>query len=172
MASNQMAGPNGQPDTTASRLVVVLARDRDESRVCRVDAPDRVLRIWASLNSAGDELHQVNLPPGAAGRLERQLEAFTAELDRSVSPALGRELHRLIPGRGTGVPTTRELQVEYASLLGWAGGLVTGIVSQLQAASLRPVPPALASGGSVAAGCSDGPIPGLAAAREPTGPYL
>jgi len=184
MASAETAGPNGLPDTTASRLVVMLAQDGDESRVCRVNAPDRVLRIWTLLNRVGDELRQVNLSPGATERLERQLEVFIAELKRSVSPALGRELRRLIPERGSDVPTTRELQVEYASLLGWTGGLVTWMVTQVQAASMRPVRPVLASGSqgpgdapaapgeSVAAVRPDGPVPGLGAAREPGGPYL
>jgi hypothetical protein len=134
---------------------VVLAREDDKSRVCRVDAPDRVLRIWALLNSADGELHQVKLPPGATGRLRRQLDAFTVELEQSVSPALGRELRQLIPPRGAAdVLTTRQLQLEYASLLGWTGGLVTGMIFQLQAAGVRPVQP------------------GLAAARETAGPYL
>jgi hypothetical protein len=51
MASTEPAGPGEQPDSTAPRLVVVLARDGGESRVCRVDAPDRVLRIWGLLSN-------------------------------------------------------------------------------------------------------------------------
>ncbi len=82
MASTEPAGPGEQPDNTASRLAAVLARDGGENRVCRVDAPDRVLRIWALLNNASEELRQVDLPAGATERLERQLGAFTAELDR------------------------------------------------------------------------------------------
>ena len=146
MASTEPAGPGGQPDSTAPRLVVVLARDGGESRVCRVDAPDRVLRIWALLNNASGELRQVDLPAGAAERLERQLGAFTAELERSVSPALGRELHELFPPREAGAATARELRIEYAGLLGWAGSLVIGILSQVQAAAARAARPVLASG--------------------------
>ena len=127
MASTEPAGPGEQPDSTAPRLVVVLARDGGESRVCRVDAPDRVLRIWALLNNASEELRQVDLPAGAAERLERQLGAFTAELERSVSPALGRELHELFPPREASAATARELRIEYAGLLGWVGSLVIGI---------------------------------------------
>ena len=119
MASTELAGPGGQPDSTAPRLVVVLARDGGESRVCRVDAPDRVLRIWALLNNASEELRQVDLPAGAAERLERRLGAITAELERSVSPALGRELHELFPPREASGATARELRIEYAGLLGW-----------------------------------------------------
>jgi hypothetical protein len=43
------AGP-GKPGgraVTVPRLAVVLGRSADASRICRVDAPGRVLRIWA-----------------------------------------------------------------------------------------------------------------------------
>ena len=182
MASTEPAGPGEQPDSTAPRLVVVLARDGGESRVCRVDAPDRVLRIWALLNNASEELRQVDLPAGAAERLERQLGAFTAELERSVSPALGRELHELFPPREASAATARELRIEYAGLLGWAGSLVIGILSQVQAAAARAAHPVLASGPRgqgyspaapgepVAAIGADGPVP--AGAPWPSGAYL
>ncbi len=184
MASTEPAGPGGQPDSTAPRLVVVLARDGGESRVCRVDAPHRVLRIWALLNNASEELRQVDLPAGAAERLERQLGAFTAELERSVSPALGRELHELFPPRAASAATARELRIEYAGLLGWAGGLVMGILSQVQAAAARAAHPVLASGprgqgyspaapgGPVAAIGADGPVPGPAGTPWPGGASL
>jgi len=58
-----------------------MGRAAGASRVCRVDAPDRVLRIWAMLASA--ELHQASLRPEAVPRLQRQLDALIAELDRS-----------------------------------------------------------------------------------------
>jgi len=184
MASTEPAGPGEQPDSTAPRLVVVLARDGGESRVCRVDAPDRVLRIWALLNNASEELRQVDLPVGAAERLERQLGAFTAELERSVSPALGRELHELFPPLEASAATARELRIEYAGLLGWAGSLVIGILSQVQAAAARAAHPVLASGPRgqgyspaapgepVAAIRPDGPVPGPAGAPWPSGAYL
>ncbi len=84
MASTEPAGPGEQTDSTAPRLVVVLARVGGESHVCRVDAPDRVLRTWAPLNNASEELRQVDLPAGAAERLERQLGAFTARAAHTV----------------------------------------------------------------------------------------
>ena len=80
----------------------------------------KLLRIWALLSNASEELRQVDLPAGAAERLERQLGAFTAELERSVSPAPGRELHGLFPPREASAATPREVRIEYAGLLGWA----------------------------------------------------
>ena len=132
------AGSGKQPASqavTSPRLTVVLGRSADTSSVCRVDAPGRVLRIWALLNDADNELHQVSLPPAAAPRLQRQLDALTGELERSVSPALADELRHLFRQRQDAAPTADELRVEYASLLGWIGGLVIEMLSQIEVAS-------------------------------------
>ena len=78
MDSTQSAGPGTAPGAWAAmapRLAVVLGRSADADRVCRVDEPGRVLRIWALLNDAGNEPHRVSLPPAAAPRLQRQLDA-------------------------------------------------------------------------------------------------
>jgi hypothetical protein len=140
MDGTESAGPGGRPDTevvTPPRLAVIMDRAADAGRVCRVDAPDRVLRIWAMLTSANVELHQASLPPEAVPRLQRQLDALTAELDRSLSPALAAELHHLAgPKPGPGL-TADELRVEYATLLSWTIGLVIGILTQLEQASAK-----------------------------------
>jgi hypothetical protein len=79
---------------------------------CRVEAPDRVLRMWTLLNTADDELHRVKLPPGAATRLERELCAVTTEVEQSVSPVLADELHHLIGQRQNVSSTLAELRVD------------------------------------------------------------
>jgi len=134
------AGPGKQPGgqaVTAPRLAVVLGRPADASRICRVDAPGRVLRIWALLNRADDELRQASLPPAAAPRLQRQLDALTGELERSVSPALAGELRHLIRHNQAAAPTADELRVEYTSLLGWTGALVIEMLSQIEVAGAK-----------------------------------
>ena len=140
MGGTEPASPGGRPDAevvTPPRLAVIMGRTADASRVCRVDAPDRVLRIWTMLASADDELHQASLRPGAVARLQRQLDALVGELDRSLSPALAGELHRLI-GREAGTELSAdELRVEYATLLSWTIGLVIGILTQLEVASAK-----------------------------------
>ena len=68
-------------------------------------------------------------------RLQRLLDVVRAELDRSVSPALADELHRLVfPGDEE--PSAAQLRMEYASLLGWASGLVVAMLDQLAEAVL------------------------------------
>ena len=140
MGSTEPAGPGDQPDAevvTPPHLAVIMGRPADASRVCRVDAPDRVLRIWAMLASADGELHQASLRPGEVAQLQRQLNALTAELERSLSPALAAELHHLV-GRESGVELTAdELRVEYAILLSWTIGLVIGILTELEVASAK-----------------------------------
>ena len=120
MGGTKPADPAGQPEAEAVaplRLAVVMGRSADASRICRVDAPDRVLRIWAMLSNADGELHQAGLRPEMTVRLQRQLDALTAELERSLSPELAGELHHIIDRDEDTELTADELRVGYASLL-------------------------------------------------------
>jgi hypothetical protein len=144
MDGTKPAGPAGQPEiepdadaVPAPCLAVVMDRPTDASRICRVDAPDRVLRIWAMLRNAGEELRQASLRPEMTARLQRQLDALTAELEKSLSPALAGELHRIIDRDKDIELTAGELRVEYATLLAWTIGLVIEILTQLEAASKK-----------------------------------
>jgi hypothetical protein len=96
------------------------------------------------LNEAGSELHAQALPPQSLARVHRMLMAVRAELERSVSPALAGELHRLLDG-GEAEPSAAEIRIEYASLLGWVGGLVIAMLGQLEAARHIPYMPAAPS---------------------------
>jgi hypothetical protein len=122
----------------APRLAIVLPGRGGRGCADRVEAPNRVLRIWSLLNNAEEELHQVTLPTGAEARLGRQLETVTAELERSVSPMLASELRRLTGHDGTVPLTLAELRVDYAGVLGWTGGLVIAMLDQLATAPARP----------------------------------
>jgi hypothetical protein len=134
------AGPGAQPGDEVIiplRLAVTIDGSADPGRRGRVDAPGRVLRIWALLNSAHDELGQANLPTAAVARLKRQFAVLTAELEQSVSPALAGELRHLVGGEEGATATADELRMMYASLLGWTSGLVIGMLNQLDAASSK-----------------------------------
>ena len=117
------------------RVVVVLRKSSGERGEDRVEAPDRVLRLWGMLNSANEDLHLGALPPESVRHLQKVLEDINAELDRSVSPSLADEWHRLVPRRE--VTGLAELRIEYVSLLGWVDGLVLEILTQLEAAGAR-----------------------------------
>ncbi len=134
--SNAKQRSGGRGTTMLNARVVVLLGGPAEARAAyRVEAPDRVLRMWSLLNAADDELHQVTLPPESLPRLQQLLEAVREELERSVSPALAEELHHLT-GWPAGPRGRDELRVEWVSLLGWAGGLVLTMLGQLEAARL------------------------------------
>ena len=115
----------------APSVVVVLDQPAG-AEACWVEAPDRVLRIWALLGAAGEELRQVTLPPGVTSRLHQQLQAVIAELQNSISPALVGELNRLILPEATAPVTAADLRVELASLAGWVSGLVIAMLRQLE----------------------------------------
>ena len=138
MTSGGEAGQSGrQPAGLAtvmvpSRPAVVLGGPAGSVSACRVEEPDRLLRVWRMLNAASDELHKVELQPGAVPRLQRQLKAAIAELQRSVSPALADELDRLTRQEDTAPATIGELRIAYATLLGWTGGLTVAMLDQLQ----------------------------------------
>ena len=146
MDGTKPADPAGQPGPDAEAvsapcLAVVMDRATDASRICRVDAPDRVLRIWAMLRNAEEELDQASQRPEMTPRLRRQLDALTAELEKSLSPALAGELHRIIDWDKDTELTAGELRVEYAALLAWTIGLVIEILTQLEAAGAKVARP-------------------------------
>ncbi len=121
----------------APRLVVALGRPDREGRKFWVASPDRLLRMLALLTEAADEVRLVSLPPQSLFRLRRLLIAVSAEVERSVSPALADELHRLL-GHGGTEPDAAELRVELVALLGWVSGLAIGMLSQLENAANDP----------------------------------
>jgi len=96
-----------------------------------------VLRIWALLGNAADDLRQAALPPEVIARLGRQLDAAVAELETSLSPALAGELHRLIAPGKNGELSADELRVEYATVLAWTASLLTEVLSQIDDAAAR-----------------------------------
>ena len=124
MGGTKPAGPAGQPEAEAAaplRLAVVMDRPADASRICRVDAPDRVLRIWAMLSNADGELHQASLRPEMTARLQRQLDALTAELERSLSPALAGDCTASSTGSMT--PSSRRTNCASSTRPYWPGPL-------------------------------------------------
>ena len=128
------------------RVVIVLDAAR-AGEAYRVEAPDRVLRMFGLLTAARDELDLTSAPPEGRARVQRLLETVSRELERSVSPALADELHELVR-RPEAVPGAAELRIEYSSLLGWASGLVVAMLDQLASARGKASPDEPALGGA------------------------
>lgn len=125
--------------TPTARLVVALSRAGTGRGACRVEAPARVLRMWAVLNAADDELHQAALTPPVLARLQRSLQVIRTELEHSVSAPLANELGNLLPPQPAPA-SIDDLRIECASLLGWTGGLAVGILEQVEAAAASALP--------------------------------
>jgi hypothetical protein len=124
----------GQASEPVPRVAIAFNGTDPQGTPYQVESPDRLLRMLALLTEADGELREVNLPPQALARVRRQLAAVSAEIERSVSPALADELHRLLGHRAAAEPGPREVRIEYVALLGWVSGLVIGMLSQLEAA--------------------------------------
>ena len=125
MGGTEPAGPARQQEAEAvapPRLAVVVDRPADANRICRVDAPDRVLRIWAMLSNANGEFREASLRPEMTARLQRQLDVLTAELQRCLSPALAGELHRILD-RQQLTPTSRRTNCASSTRPCWPGQL-------------------------------------------------
>ena len=131
----------GNRVSSTPSLVIALDGSGTGQGACRVEAPGRVLRIWAVLTATDHELHQ---PPALSAatlpRLRRSLQFVRTELARSVSAPLAAELSDLLPSPPASPsiddsPSMAELRVECAGLLGWTGGLVLQILEQLQTAA-------------------------------------
>lgn len=139
-----MRGATRRDDGTAAapvpRIAIVLgkpAADRGRDRGAdRVDRPDRVLRLWAMLTAANDEIQATTVPPRAVRHLQQVLDDARAELERALSPALVDEMHRVLPCGGTPAGLA-ELRIEYVSMVGWLGCLVIEMLAELGAASVR-----------------------------------
>jgi len=119
---------------SATRVAVALGRPVQGPEAPRVESPERVMRMWEMLSGVGDELKLETLPPETLARVRQLLQTVTAELRRSVSPPLAGELRDLIGDGGGTEVSASEVRIQYASLLGWLGGLVISMYSQLEEA--------------------------------------
>ena len=136
-AVNQVAAP-------VRRFIVIVGKPADDGSVCRVEEPDRVLRVWALLQATSEQMDRAALPPEGIPALQRQLQAIRRELEQAVSPPLAAELRRVVPSQDA-APSAGALRIQCAVLLSWAGSLVVQVLSTLEDARERlSRPPAAA----------------------------
>ena len=97
-----------------------------------VDQPAKVMRLGTMLKQLLDEVRGTTLDEGARERLLSIYETSLVEVGSALSPDLRAELDRLAsPFADDDLPSTAELRIAKAQLVGWLEGLVQGIQATL-----------------------------------------
>lgn len=150
----------------------------DESVDETVDHPAKVMRIGTMLKQLLEELRSAELDEPSRDRLRDIYDTSVSELGSALSPDLREELARLALPFGSGeTPSSAELQIAKAQLVGWLEGLVQGMQAMLfaqQMAAQQQLQSMRGQLGPGAPGPGPGPGPGGTGAPpdERPGTYL
>ena len=102
-----------------------------------VTEPAKVLRIGSMVKQLLEEVRQAPLDDASRERLAEVYERSVTELAGALSPDLSEELRSLtLPFDQESVPSTGELRIAQAQLVGWLEGLFHGIQATLFAQQL------------------------------------
>jgi hypothetical protein len=123
-------------DVEVPEVIDPRPRQRDEF----IEQPAKVMRVGTMLKQLLEEVRATPLDEPSRERLREIYETSVRELGSAISPDLRDELARLsLPfsdGAGT-PPTTAELQIAQAQLVGWLEGLIQGIQATLFAQQMQ-----------------------------------
>ncbi len=122
--------PSDPPDD-AVLVPSVVAEEAAEPHES-VESPGKVMRIGSMIKQLLDEVRQTELDEPSRERLREIYETSITELSSSLSPDLQQELARLaLPFEPDTAPSTAELRIAKAQLVGWLEGLFHGIQATL-----------------------------------------
>ena len=103
-----------------------------EEQAETVTAPAKVMRIGSMVKQLLDEVKGFELDVPSRERLAEIYERSIVELAEALSPDLQQELRMLtLPFRDGEPPTSGELRIAQAQLVGWLEGLFHGIQATL-----------------------------------------
>ncbi|MCL1899904.1 MAG: DUF2587 domain-containing protein [Promicromonosporaceae bacterium] len=163
------AGDN--PETQAP------AGTTDEDDHPAVEDPAKVMRIAGSVKRLLDEVREVELDEEARDRLAQIHLRSLKELESGLSDELAEELERLTEpfADHERPPSTAELRIAQAQLIGWLEGLFHGLQTAMMAHQIATAVGQATGGGKgmpggvmVAISGADGPpVPGLPGATGP-----
>ncbi|MAG04615.1 MAG: hypothetical protein CL406_08425 [Acidimicrobiaceae bacterium] len=106
--------------------------DDDERTDSAIGQPAKVMRVGTMMRQLLEEVRASSLDEASRGRLRGIFETSVDELGSALSEELSSELDRLILPFGEGVaPSTDELRIAQAQLVGWLEGLIQGIQATL-----------------------------------------
>jgi hypothetical protein len=120
------------PDESPQVLVPsVVPAEGDEPQES-VESPGKVMRIGSMIKQLLEEVRQADLDEPSRERLREIYETSIEELSSAMSPDLQQELARLaLPFESAAVPSSAELRIAKAQLVGWLEGLFHGIQATL-----------------------------------------
>ena len=98
-----------------------------------IEQPAKVMRIGSMVKQLLEEVRAAPLDEAGRARLKEIYETSVIELATGLSEDLREELLRMVPPLGDEIPTTSELRVAQAQLVGWLEGLFHGIQAALMA---------------------------------------
>jgi len=119
-----------QSEIEQREVIEPRAASRDEF----IDQPAKVMRVGTMMKQLLQEVRATALDEPSRERLREIYETSVRELGSAISPDLRDELARLsLPfAEAAGeAPTTAELQIAQAQLVGWLEGLIQGIQATL-----------------------------------------
>ena len=99
-----------------------------------IEQPAKVMRVGTMMKQLLEEVRATPLDEPSRERLREIYETSVRELGSAISPDLRDELARLslpFAEGGATPPTTAELQIAQAQLVGWLEGLIQGIQATL-----------------------------------------
>jgi len=98
-----------------------------------IEQPAKVMRIGSMVKQLLEEVRAAPLDEAGRSRLKEIYETSVIELASGLSEDLRQELLRMVPPLGDEIPSTSELRVAQAQLVGWLEGLFHGIQAALMA---------------------------------------
>ena len=102
-----------------------------------VGEPAKLMRIGGMIKQLLDEVRSAPLDEQARTRMADIHERSVQELELGLSPELAAELHRIrLPFEDGETPTTAELRVAQAQLVGWLEGVFHGLQAAMAAQQL------------------------------------
>jgi len=121
-------------EVLAPDVVVVAESDAGDEINETIDHPAKVMRIGTMLKQLLAEVRSTDLDEASRQRLREIYETSVGEVGSALSADLREELTRLAsPFEQTETPSTMELQIAKAQLVGWLEGLIQGMKAMLLA---------------------------------------
>ena len=97
-----------------------------------IEQPAKVMRVGTMMKQLLDEVRAATLDEASRDRLKEIYETSVTELGSALSADLREELGRLaLPFDDDVAPSTDELRIAQAQLVGWLEGLIQGIQAAL-----------------------------------------